>query len=132
MGPRESYRDKQQASSHGLYRTKVDKLHEDYIRPQENGSHFDCDYVEMSGTQFGIAVAGEHTFSFNASHYTQEILQQAAHNYELVDSDSTVLCVDYALNGIGSNSCGPKVLEKYQFDESKFRFAFTMIPFARG
>ena len=132
MGPLESYRDKHQASSHGLYRTKVDKLHEDYIRPQENGSHFDCDYVEMSGTQFGIAVAGENTFSFNASHYTQEILQQAAHNYELVDSDSTVLCVDYALNGIGSNSCGPKVLEKYQFDESKFRFAFTMIPFARG
>lgn len=132
MGPQESYRDKHQGASHGLYRAKVDDLHEDYIRPQENGSHFDCDYVELNGTQFGIAVAGEKTFSFNASYYTQEMLEKAAHNYELVESDSTVLCIDYAMNGIGSNSCGPEVLEKYQFDENEFGFAFTIIPYVKG
>ena len=33
------------------------------------------------------------------------------HNYELTESDSVVFCVDYALNGIGSNSCSPVVLD---------------------
>ena len=46
--PQESYRDKHQAASHGLYRANVGDLHEDYIRPQENGSHYDCEYVELT------------------------------------------------------------------------------------
>ena len=43
--------------------------------------------------------------------YTQEELEKKTHNYELIESDSVVFCVDYALNGIGSNSCGPVVLD---------------------
>ena len=57
-------------------------------------------------------------FSFNASVYTQEELERVSHNYELKESDSTVFCMDYAMNGIGSNSCGPDVMDKYRFDES--------------
>lgn len=49
--------------SHGLYRGKVREMHEDYIMPQENGSHFDCDYVEIVNGQYGMAVASEKTFS---------------------------------------------------------------------
>ena len=41
LGPYESYCDKHRASLHGLYRAGVGELHEDYIRPQENGSHAD-------------------------------------------------------------------------------------------
>lgn len=131
MGPQESYRDKHRAAAHGQYHANVRDLHEDYIRPQENGSHFDCDYVEVMNTQFGLAAVSEETFSFNASVYTQEELERAAHNYELQESDSTVLCIDYALNGIGSNSCGPVVLEDYRFDEDAFRFAFELVPFVK-
>ena len=131
MGPQESYCDKHQASSHGCYHSKVYQMHEDYIRPQENGSHYDCDYVEIANAQFGIAAVSGQTFSFNASLYTQEALERAAHNYELEESDSTVLCIDYALNGIGSNSCGPVVLDKYRFDDTAFRFRFELIPFVK-
>lgn len=131
MGPQESYRDKHQASSHGIYRAKISDMHEDYIRPQENGSHYDCDYVEIMNMQYGLAVASEQSFSFNASYYTQEILENTTHNYELKEADSTILCVDYALNGIGSNSCGPKVLDQYRFDEELFRFQFKLIPYLK-
>lgn len=128
-GPRESYRDKHRASSHGLYFAKVTELHEDYIRPQENGSHFDCDHVVVSDGWAGIAAASEHLFSFNVSVYTQEELEEKAHNFELEESGSTVLCLDYALNGIGSNSCGPKVMDQYRFDNARFCFRFTLVPF---
>lgn len=132
MGPQESYRDKHQGAYHALFRTKINDLHEDYIRPQENGSHFDCDYVVFSAAQFGIAAAAEKPFSFNASCYTQEKLEDTAHNYELEESDSIVFCLDYALNGIGPNSCGPALLEKYQFDDTSFQLEFTLVPFSKG
>ena len=132
MGPQESYCDKHQAASHGLYQANVDDLHEDYIRPQENGSHYDCEYVELNNSRYGIVVSAENAFSFNTSYYTQEELEKKTHNYELTESDSVVFCVDYALNGIGSNSCGPVVLEQYRFDDVLFRFQFTLIPYIKG
>ena len=132
MGPQESYCDKHQAASHGLYRADVGDLHEDYIRPQENGSHYDCEYVELNNSRYGIVASAEKAFSFNASYYTQEELEKKTHNYELIESDSVVFCVDYALNGIGSNSCGPVVLEQYRFDDVLFRFQFTLVPYVKG
>ena len=132
MGPQESYRDKHQAASHSLYRANVGDLHEDYIRPQENGSHYDCEYVELNNSRYGIVASAEKAFSFNASYYTQEELEKKTHNYELTESDSVVFCVDYELNGIGSNSCGPVVLDQYRFNDVLFRFQFTLVPNVKG
>lgn len=130
MGPEESYRDKCRASGHGRYRQTVDEMHEDYLRPQENGSHTDCDYITIENGQFGLAVASGNRFSFNASPYTQEELEAKAHNYELKASGSTVLCIDYAQNGIGSNSCGPKVMDQYKFNDDEFIFDIKVLPFS--
>ncbi len=131
MGPYESYRDKHQASVHGLYQAPVEKLHEDYLRPQENGSHMDCDYVVLAGGTYHLAAVSENPFSFNASIYTQEELEEKAHSYELEPSGSTILCLDYAQNGIGSNSCGPKLKEAYRFDEETFTFQIKIVPFQK-
>lgn len=128
-GPFESYADKHRASSHGLYSAKIADLHEDYLYPQENGNHYDCDYVEINNGHFGLTAVSTNKFSFHASAYTQEELEKKSHHYELEKSGSSVFCLDYALNGIGSNSCGPEVLEKYCFDDTDFRFQFKLIPF---
>ncbi len=128
LGPVESYRDKRRASWHDLFRADVKELHEDYIRPQENGSHDECDYVSVTGGRLGLTAVGEQTFSFNASEYTQEELETKTHNYELEPSPYTVLCLDYRQNGIGSNSCGPELDKKYRFDEEKFTFTVSLIP----
>ncbi len=129
MGPYESYIDKHRAASHGFYHAGVSELHEDYLRPQENGSHYDCDFVKISGGQAGLVAVSPREFSFNVSYYTQEELERKKHNYELECCGSTVLCLDYALNGIGSNSCGPEVGKPYRFDESEFSFRFKLIPY---
>lgn len=129
LGPVESYIDKRRASSHGLFKNNVAELHEDYICPQENGSHDDCDYVKIEGKKSGLTVVSGKTFSFNASTYTQEELTNKAHNYELIPSEHTILCVDYRQNGIGTNSCGPELLEQYRLDEETFCFEFQLHPF---
>lgn len=122
MGPYESYCDKHRASWHGIFSDTAENMHEDYIKPQENGSHFDCSWVMAEGDEKCFCVAGGQPFSMNASVYTQEELTIKQHNFELVPSEFTVLCIDYAQSGVGSNSCGPQLLEKYRFDKKQFEF----------
>ena len=124
FGPYESYIDKRRASYYGKFTADVAQLHEDYIRPQENGSHYDCDYVKITDDSgFGLLLRAPKGLSFNASLYTAEELTAKAHNYELVPCGDVVLCADYIQNGIGSNSCGPQLLSRYRFDHN---FCFQM------
>ncbi len=128
LGPEESYVDKCRAASHGIYSALVAGLHEDYLKPQENGSHNDCDYVVVNGADSIMKVYGEKTFSFNASVFTQEELAEKKHNFELIPCGSTVLNLDFRQNGIGSNSCGPRLKEKYRFEEESFTFSLYLKP----
>ena len=132
LGPYESYADKCRASSHGLYSDNILNMHEDYIRPQENGSHCDCDYVIMENKEYGVIAVSKDTFSFNASVYTQEELTHKNHNYELTPCQSSVLCLDYAQNGIGSNSCGPELQKNYRLDDTEFCFEIRLLPFKKN
>ena len=131
MGPMESYCDKHRASSHGIYGGYIEDLHEDYIRPQENGSHYDCSYVTVESDHYKLEALAEKSFSFNVSVYTQEELTAKKHNFELQPSDNTILCLDYAQSGIGSNSCGPDLLEKYRLDSKEFEFGIKLIPYRK-
>ncbi len=117
-GPYESYLDKHRASLLGSFGTTVTGLHEDYLKPQENGSHWGCSELTLSGGGASLAVLGKE-FSFNASHYTQEELTAKAHNFELEKSGFTVLCIDGAMSGVGSNSCGPQLNERYQVKDDE-------------
>ena len=128
MGPIESYRDKCRASWHDLFSATTMELHEDYLRPQENGSHFDCQYVSLSDGANTLQVTAQAPFSFSASPYTQEELTKKGHSYELEESGSTVLCLDYAQNGIGSASCGTTLMKKYWLDETDICFTLRLVP----
>ena len=128
LGPVENYIDKNNASYHGLFSSSVKEMHEDYLRPQENGSRSDCDFVTIEGGDLSLSVAADKTFSFHASEYTQEELTEKAHNYELIPSGYTEFCVDYKQNGIGSESCGPELRKEYMFVEEEFTFEFTLVP----
>lgn len=128
LGPWESYGDKRRASSHGIYSSSVADLHEDYLKPQENGSHGDCDYVVVSGGGAVIKACGPKPFSFNASVFTQEELTEKSHNFQLVPCGSTVWNLDFGQNGIGSNSCGPRLLEKYRLADEAFKFSLSLKP----
>ena len=130
MGPWESYRDKRQADVKQLFDTTVRDLYVEYLRPQEGGSHCDCDYLSLSGGERQVIVTG-HDFSFNASHYTQEELETKGHADELVPCEATVLCIDYAHNGIGSASCGPTLAREWWLT-GDFTFGFSLVTGAQG
>ena len=113
-GPYESYIDKHQADYIGNFTANIRDMHEDYIRPQENGSHFGCRHMTVSDGRINLRFTAENDFSFNASEYTEEELAAKRHNFELQKCESNVICVDSKMAGVGSNSCGPALADKYR------------------
>ena len=135
-GPHESYIDKHHLCWYGRFSSTVEAMHTDYIRPQENGSRWGCTQAAVTDpagnglrATGGAEAPGGGTFSFSVSPYTQEELQQKAHNYELIPSGETVWCLDGYHSGIGSASCGPALQEKYTVSGEHLDFAFTLEPF---
>ena len=125
-GPYESYVDKHQASYLGLFASGVAENHEDYVRPQENSSHCGCKFMTIRGEGAEITFTSEKDFSFNVSEYTQEELAGKKHNFELEKCGNTVVCVDQMMAGVGSNSCGPALAERFRIPLPKIRLNFTM------
>lgn len=129
FGPYESYLDKHHCARRDYFTTTVTDNFEPYVFPQENSSHFDTDWMQVSmpGGQ-GLFFTSESRFSFNAQHYSAEMLDKTAHDYELVPDERTFVTIDYKMSGCGSNSCGPALAEEYQLKERAFDFAFTLKP----
>jgi len=131
-GPYESYMDKKLASHIGQFDKTVTDNFEPYVRPQENSSHHACRRAYVTnlsgaGLKFEYAYDDEY-FSFNAQHYSSMDLTKAAHNYELEKRAETYVSIDFAMSGIGSNSCGPALSPEYRFTLKDFSCAVKITP----
>ncbi|MGN0633856.1 MAG: glycoside hydrolase family 2 TIM barrel-domain containing protein [Oscillospiraceae bacterium] len=113
-GPYESYCDKHHSCYMGKFSCDIADMHEDYIRPQENSSHFGCKRLTVSSEKTLVTFTAADDFSFSASQYTQEELSEKRHNYELEKCGDSVICVDSKMAGVGSASCGPALDEKFK------------------
>jgi len=128
-GPHESYIDKHRSTVKGRFKDSVDGMHENYLRPQENGSHYATEWAAVTNLLgAGLLFIGMDEFSFNTSHYTPEDITLANHPHELVKRDETILNIDYMMSGVGSNSCGPELLPQYRLSLPDFCFKLRIKP----
>lgn len=125
-GPTESYIDKHQACRYGDHSAKIGQLYEPYLRPQENGSHWGTKRLKVSGGASEIVITSAEGLSFSLSEYTQEELASKRHRFELEKCGYSVLCADFAMAGVGSNSCGPLLMEKYRVPLKGGRWSMTI------
>jgi beta-galactosidase len=127
FGPDDNYVDKCQSSYFGKFKNNITDMFEDYIFPQENGSHKDCENLKISNGKEEIEfLSYDKPFTFSALHYTSEELTAANHNFELTPGNDTVVCIDYMQSGVGSSSCGPILDEKYRLNESLMQYSFLI------
>lgn len=120
-GPTESYIDKHLASEYGEYTTTIKENFNDYIKPQENGSHYMSTKLEIKDA---LSIVAEKPFSFSVLPYSTKELTDAKHNFELGESKATYINLDLSMSGVGTNSCGPILNEKYRAkkdEKNKFR-----------
>lgn len=124
-GPGESYSDTCAAGKFGLWQAPTDELKTDYVVPQENGSHFETRYVEfVTNTGKGLKITSDKPFCFGVSRYETMDIEMAKHPTDLSECDYYVLSLDIAQDGIGTNSCGPRCLEKYDLKPGEFNFTW--------
>ena len=130
-GPHESYVDKRWSTWKGRFSATVDELHEDYLMPQENGSHYSTEWAAVTDAEGrGLLFCAADPFSFNASHFTPEDLTAAAHPYELRRRPETIVHLDAMMSGLGSNSCGPELLPQYRLDRGELSLDVRLLPIA--
>lgn len=122
-GPMDSYRD---MTHHGItawHESDADREYVSYIRPQEHGNHYGCRELEIENS---LKFSAEDLMEISVLHHSIEQLTKAEHTDELKKSDGTHIRIDYKVSGIGSNSCGPQLPEKYQLCEKDIFFKFNI------
>lgn len=114
----------------GVYTAKVSAMHEDYIRPQDNGNHTATRWLKLADDQgAGLLVCSGGTFAFNVHPYSRKLLTEAGHREDIRDEGATFVTVDGFTRGTGTNSCGPDTLDNYKIDIfSKPSFMVTLVP----
>ncbi len=112
FGPFESYIDKNVASDYGYFTSNANSNYDrGYIMPQESGSHYHTKYLKIENS---FTVTAEKPYSFSVNPYTTKQLFDCKHDYELKENDFINVCIDLAMRGIGSYSCGPQLNVKYE------------------
>lgn len=122
-GPLESYCD---MTHHGLvawHNSSADNEYVNYVRPQEHGNHCDCKELRIDNS---LKFKADTKMEISVLHHSIEAINAAKHTDELKKSDGTHVRVDYKVSGIGSNSCGPELLNKYRLDEKKIIFKVNL------
>ena len=122
-GPMDSYRN---MTHHGItawHESDADREYVSYIRPQEHGNHYGCRELEIENS---LKFSAEDLMEISVLHHSIEQLTKAEHTDELKKSDGTHIRIDYKVSGIGSNSCGPQLPEKYQLCEKDIFFKFNI------
>ncbi len=115
-GDSENYVDMKNHTKIGYYHSDADKEYCEYVYPQEHGNHTETKVLDMEN---GLSFKSDAGFEFNVSHYTAMNIMQAKHIDKLKKEDATIIRIDYKDSGLGSNSCGPELSEKYRLMEKK-------------
>ena len=116
FGPFESYVDKHVACDYGYYESTAEENYDrKYVRPQESGSHYASKYLCVKNL---FEVTAEKPFSFSVNPFTTEQLRKTMHDFELEENEFVNVCIDLAMRGIGSHSCGPRLEPCYEIPKS--------------
>ncbi len=114
-GPHESYVDMKESARIGLWSGSVAEQHVPHIRPQEAGNKSDVRWAALQDSaDIGLLAWADTPLNTSVRHHTTEALAAARHTHELADADLTEWNLDHFTAPLGSNSCGPRPLSRYQ------------------
>ena len=153
-GPQENYWDRNAGARMGIWKTTATAEYVPYVRPQENGHHTGCQWLEFktmtlvggfefnalrnSVEDFDSEEAVQHDYQWDNLH-AEEVHDPAQaknnrrrqhHIDDVVARDYVELCVDGVHTGIGGyDSWGQKTdPERTQFSNQDCSFSFTIVP----
>lgn len=113
-GPEENYADRKSGEDVGIWGSSVKAQLTPYEKPMECGNHEDVRWATVRGNHVALTVArGDDLLQVSALPYRDEDMQHVEYKIDLPESKSTVLCIASRTLGVGSNSCGPRPLDRF-------------------
>ena len=137
-GPHESYWDRKQSASIGIYEGSVWEQSFQYVRPQETGNKTDIYWMALYNSNNGIMAVGLPKFDGSVHQYPYEDLDyypnsQKHGKIDLVPKDHVDWLIDYKQMGVGGdNSWGAKPMKKYTLYPGVYEHSFMLLPFKTG
>lgn len=139
-GPVESYIDRKNAASIGLYEQKVAEQYYPYIRPQESGNKTDIRWAKvLSPAGNGLEFRSDNAFEMSALPYLTEDLDSGvdkskhAHSGELKPRNLTNIHIDAIQMGLGcEDSWGALPRPEYRLPYGDYNFNFVIRPMVRN
>ena len=113
-GPEECYPDRKLGSRIDKHISTVDGLRHPYVRPQENGTRCDTQWLTLASADQTIMIkdlSGDGML-FSAWHYNQEDFVTTTHDYLLEKKSVTTLNIDCAMRGVGGDLPGIASIHK--------------------
>ncbi len=130
-GPHENYVDRKESAAVGVYAGTVQEQYVPYVLPQENGNKSDVRWAAVTDLRgAGLLAIAMPLLNVSVHHYTPEDFTAAKHTFELVRRAETILHLDHAQCGLGSNSCGPGPLPQYLLQPEETTFSVRLKPFS--
>ncbi len=123
-GPHENYCDMKRSATLGYFESTAENEYVNYIRPQEHGNHYGCKELNIGNLKF----TGDSDFECNVSEYKTLDIINAGHIDKLKKDGKIHIRIDYKNSGLGSNSAGPQLPEKYRLNEKEIKFKFNIAP----
>ena len=132
-GPVNNYADRKTGQFIELHQGEVGKQDIILPKPQSMGNREEVRYCALRPAQGGegVAFVADSVMSVSALPWSQQQLTQAAHIYQLPESDGTYLHLDAKVTGLGGASCGqggPFVED--QALSHNYNFGFIIRPLA--
>lgn len=126
-GPFENYPDRKSAADVGLYEIGVNEQYE-YEKPMERGNHEEVRWAKLTGKDYPPVLirSDEKLMQVSALPHTDEQMYPVEYKIDLPASTSTVLCISSKTLGVGSASCGPRPLDKFQVYSGPESFTYTI------
>jgi beta-galactosidase len=127
-GPWENYSDRNTSARLGVYETTVSEEYVPYVMPQEHGHHTGMRWLELRSSKKVpvFKIQAVEPFEINVTHYTAEDLYAAKHTTDLKPSRETIIYLDAAHRGVGTNSCGPDTRAPYRLLKQEYNFSYEL------
>ena len=137
-GPHESYADRLSGAALGLWRSPIDALHHDYIRPQETGARAETRWLRLQGAGMPtLGIDGAAPLSVNVLAFPYADLDMKpvgrAHSSDIRPRGEGTLLIDAMQSGVGGDtgwSLDGRPLPRYRIPVAPVAYRFRLQPAA--
>lgn len=125
-GPGETYTDRQSAGRLGIYNSTPQREFHNYVVPGATGNHTDARWLTVGIGASPFTINADSEFQFSVTPYSDSNVDKATHINELRPDGIVTVHLDAAQTGLGTATCGPAILDKYQVALTPTSFTFYL------